>query len=221
MVADCIVGGDDVRGVAMGVSPRLSAQVGGDVLHPSVVGASPRSAMADFILPQSFSDGAVRRVPSAAPIGRPRKSEFISPHPDVGVRLPVACILDDSTGDYYVLDPTLIPNFDDVLRRVELVPYLTRDGDVRLWPIALPGADGRLNSWPASARRIADDYGGCWVRVVANRAVGGYDAVIPCGTLRAPDWSGIDIDAIYATTAVAFGVRDVQHPLLARLLGAV
>jgi hypothetical protein len=178
--------------------------------------------MADFVLPQSFADGAVRRVPSAAPLGKPKKSEFISPHPDVGVRRRVGVIDDDdSFGDIYVLAPALIPEFADLCRPVDLVPYLTRDGDVRLWPIGLPDANGRTYSWHASARRIADDYAGGWVRVVSNRATGGYDAVIPCGTLRAPDWSGLDIDAIYDTTLATFGIRGVDHPLLARLRGAV
>ena len=63
---------------------------------------------------------------------------------------------------------------DGELKSVLVVTAVTRQGAVFLWPLALPGADGRMNDWWKTARQAAELAKSKWVRVAADMALGAY-----------------------------------------------
>jgi hypothetical protein len=99
-----------------------------------------------------------------------------------------------------------------------LVPSVTDGGVAFFWPIRLPDASGKINSWHESARRAAEAARDRWVRIVANRALGGYD-VMTASFDREPLWPK---ETQTELLKVAFRDRmidSLDHPVVKRLRG--
>ena len=61
---------------------------------------------------------------------------------------------------------------------------INRQGVLFLWPIRLPGADGKLDDWSRSAMDAADEAKSRWVRITANMSLGAYDVAVASGSSR-------------------------------------
>ena len=100
-----------------------------------------------------------------------------------------------------------------------IVSAVTRQGDILLWPVKLPGADGTSNSWNESAIAAARLAENCWVRVAANMAAGMYDVFEASGQLSEPEWPNVPFPELLR---LAFKDRFIQsndHPALRALRG--
>jgi hypothetical protein len=102
-----------------------------------------------------------------------------------------------------------------------LYTAINRQGVVFLWPVKLPGPDGKHNEWHRSAAEAAGRAMDRWVRVTANMAAGGYDIHVATGELTEPEWPKVSFQDI-----LKIGFRDrivdrADHPLVQRLRGVV
>jgi hypothetical protein len=176
-------------------------------------------SMQEFALPQDYVDGIADTVQAAVPIQKPKKQEFISPHPHLEARMFCGIVVDDESGEHYVLHPALVDEFSDECRRTVLVPYMLRDGSVRLWPIGRRDETGNWNPWHQSAHTIAGKYANKWVRVIAARGIGAYKAQEPVSCPDAPVWSEVDIPGLYADMLNVSAIEDRDHPFLRKLRG--
>jgi hypothetical protein len=92
---------------------------------------------------------------------------------------------------------------------------------VFLWPVRLPGPDGKLDDWGRTALdavRLAQTR---WVRVTANMALGAYDVWEAGANLPDPQWPETPFNDLLR---VAFGrwyINASDHPVLRRLHGEV
>ena len=96
---------------------------------------------------------------------------------------------------------------------------INRQGVPSVWPVKLPGPDGKHNEWHRSAAEGAERAMGVWVRVTANMSLGAYEIREATGELPDPDWPAYPFEEILR---VAFRDRIVDradHPLLQRLRG--
>ena len=108
----------------------------------------------------------------------------------------------------------------------EVVPMVlftcvTRHGVVFLWPIPLPGEDGRHNEWHRSALEAARRAESQWIRVVSNFAIRGYDVFGATGALPEPEWPDVSLAELLK---IGFGdrfIRSADHPVVRRLRGDV
>jgi hypothetical protein len=106
----------------------------------------------------------------------------------------------------------------------EATPYLllttiNRQGVGFLWPIRMPGADGKLDDWNQSAIEAAKLARTKWVRVTANRSLGAYDVFVASGNLAEPDWPDADFGKLIRTAFRDRVVDSLDHPLVKRLRG--
>jgi hypothetical protein len=98
---------------------------------------------------------------------------------------------------------------------------VNRQGVLFLWPIRLPGPDGKRDEWSRTALEAADLARRGWVRVTANLGLGAYDVFTATGTLPDPDWPALSFRELLR---VAFRERFIDspdHPVLRRLRGEV
>jgi hypothetical protein len=101
-----------------------------------------------------------------------------------------------------------------------LYTTISRRGVLHLWPVKLPGPDGKHNEWHRSAAEAAERATREWVRVTSNRSLGAYEVSLAIGDIPDPVWPDISFEEILK---VAFRDRVVDrpgHPLINQLRGA-
>ena len=96
---------------------------------------------------------AVKKVIVRVPVRKPGPQEFVRVHPDPGRRLDTALIELKEERETYLLAPGLRAELGDEAKPTRLYTAISRAGALFLWPVALPGPDGRRNPWHESAHR--------------------------------------------------------------------
>jgi hypothetical protein len=119
----------------------------------------------------------VKKELSTVRFKRPAKQVWFRVHPDPEFRLsPLATIhLKDDDTEWYVVAPALVGSLQNELTYVSLFTVVDRHGNVSLWPVPLPPADGKDNDWWKSARDAAERAMTTWTRMIANKQLGAYD----------------------------------------------
>jgi hypothetical protein len=101
-----------------------------------------------------------------------------------------------------------------------LLTAINRQGVLHIWPVKLPGPDGKHNEWHRSAAEAAELAQSRWVRIRANMSLGAYDLHEAIGQLPEPVWPEFTFTEIL-NTAFRHGIVDTpDHPLVQRLRGA-
>ena len=100
-----------------------------------------------------------------------------------------------------------------------IVTCINRQGVLFLWPLKLPDPDGRANSWHDTAIAGADLATRKWVKLVADMSLGGYQTYIATGELPEPEWPEHTFQRLLAVAFRDHLIRDMEHPVIARLLG--
>jgi hypothetical protein len=95
----------------------------------------------------------------------------------------------------------------------------TRQNDVFLWPVKLPGPDGRPNDWNQSAIEAAKLAETRWIRMVANMAAGMYDCFVASGELADPEWPPLSFHEILRLSFKDRFIRSADHLILRQLRG--
>lgn len=162
----------------------------------------------------------VRRLLVTVPVRKPTKQEFVRTHPDPNFRLQLAILELKTVGETYAVLPEVAMALPGETRPVLLTTTITRQGNVFLWPVPLPQADGREMAWHTSAREAAERATGRWVRIVANRSGGHYDVFEADASIAEPQWPDYTLQQLLK---VAFGngklIDREDHPILQQLLG--
>jgi hypothetical protein len=112
---------------------------------------------ASLRLDQTFIDGpAVKKLLTTIPVRRPGPQEFVRTHPDEAYRVDTAVIILKDDREVYLITRDLIPELIDEAVRVTLVTTINRQGTLTIWPVRLPGPDGKTMSWWTSAREASE-----------------------------------------------------------------
>ena len=179
-------------------------------------GIDPRS----LVLSQDFASMVgVRKITLNIPIRRPPPQVFFSPNPDPDARIQIAALDIKEDGETYIVSPELVDELAGEWVPKVLIPSITRQGAAYLWPIRLPGSDGRIDSWNESALRIANEFAGRWIRVTANREIGAYDVIVPAAQYEAPDFP--DSEGMLKTAFRDRVIDRPDHPVIRQLKGLV
>ncbi|WP_206352087.1 hypothetical protein [Tautonia rosea] len=163
----------------------------------------------------------VRKVLTRVPVDKPNKSWWVRTHPDPAFRLPTGLLETGDDRERYLVDPNLWPELaaEPTFSPVMLVTSVSRNGVVFLWPIKLPGPDGKPNPWHQSALDAAERARSSWVRVYANMALGAYSVDESTAIRDEPDWPP---ESFRELLSIAFRdrfIREWDHPVLKQLRG--
>jgi hypothetical protein len=123
----------------------------------------------------------------------------------------------------YLIHPSLR---DELLARHEVVPKVlfttvTRQGVLHLWPIRLPGEDGRLDSWNQSALEATQPAKTHWVRVVPNHDLRGYEVYQATNLSDDPIWPAISFEEFVKIACKQRFIDSWDHPVLRQLRGDI
>jgi hypothetical protein len=156
------------------------------------------------------------------PVRRPAREWFVRVHPDAAYHLQTAVIELKEVGEVYLVSQDLWPDLAGESTFTSKMLFLTvnRQQVVFFWPVRLPGADGRVDTWSKSALEAAQLATRTWVRVSPDQSLGGYNVYYAEHALD-PVWP---VQAMGALLRIAFKERYIDtldHPVLRQLRGEV
>src|SRR5262249_744840 len=133
---------------------------------------------ASLRLSQDFSAQlGVKKALTTVPVRKPDKAWFVRVHSSEDYRLQTAMVELKEERETYLVAPALWQELagESTFSPRVLHTAVNRQGVVFLWPIRLPGPDGKLDDWNQSALEAAQRAQARWVRVQANMALGAYE----------------------------------------------
>ena len=190
----------------------------------TVSGSDPfdPSELAKLRLSQDFSElSQVKPVLTNIACRKPHKQEFVRVRAGEEFRFTTGCFVDKDSRETYLVTQDVRDHLVGDVTPTLLVVCVSRNSPIPfLWPLTLPGVDGRPNRWHESgieAAKIAETQ---WTKVVADMSAGCYVPNVARGNLPEPDWS--EIPSISELLRLSFKDRLIakpDHPVLRRLRG--
>jgi hypothetical protein len=168
----------------------------------------------------SSRDPVARKVVTLVRVGKAANQQFVRTR--AGDEWRTECAIVHLAGDDrpYIVDPSVAHLVVHDMKHVQLRLGIDRQGNLFLWPIPLPPAEGSENLWNQSQRQIADLAETRWVRMMSNTAIGAYEALEAGGEIPEPTWPELTFAEILE---IAFGhghvIDDRDHPALRTLRG--
>lgn len=165
----------------------------------------------------------VKKLITTIRVDKPSKEIFVRTHPDPAFRLPTNVIELKADRELYLVDPALWPALagEATFTPKLLVFTVTRQGVLLLWPVRLPGPEGKIDDWNRSALEAVEAARDHWVRVTANMHQGAYDILVAGGITAEPEFPDLSMGEILE---VAFKDRHIDgwdHPVLRKLRGEI
>lgn len=173
-------------------------------------------------LSQDFAaQAAVRPVFTMIPVRKPSRQEFIRVRSGQEWKFETGTFKDEESGEFYLVSQPLWMELPGEVKPTCLVTCISRNSPVPfLWPIPLPGPDGRPNRWHDSAAEAARHAERSWLRVVADMSAGCYVPHVAAGNLPEPVWpDDLTLDDLLKLAFRDRFIGDLDHPALRRLRG--
>ena len=176
--------------------------------------------LAALRLDQSFVQAAgAQKLLLTVPVRKPNRQDFVRVHPGADYRENLAVIELKDDREIYLLVPEVARNLPGEFAMVTLYTAINRQGVVFLWPVKLPGADGKIMAWHTSAAAAAELAVTRWVRVTANMSLGAYDTFVAVATIPDPEWPKYTFKELLRVAFKDRLVADLDHPLVKGLRG--
>jgi hypothetical protein len=191
------------------------------VVESSAGASDPEEDLISLLRLDPSQIEAAVKIPITVQVKKPPKQEFIRVHPDLELPVRALELKDDSDGGLYLVTPAMTAALQEESASYCLRPYMNRAGPLRLWPIRLPDPDGRQNEWHRSAGIAAALAMKKWVRVTANRNLGGYEVFEALNQPPSPEWPKLGLPDMLRLAFRSQGriIEDVEHPVVKQLLG--
>jgi hypothetical protein len=163
----------------------------------------------------------VKKALLTVPVRKPNRQEFIRVHPGEDWRLETMILELKEKGETYLVDQNLWEQLLGELIPKVLYMVINRQGVIILWPIRLPGEDGRHDAWNRSALEAADMAQKHWVRVAANMSLCAYEVYPATAAIQEPEWPETTFQEVLRVAFQDRFIRSLEHPVVRRLLGAI
>ena len=171
-------------------------------------------------LDQNFAEtSGVRKLLTTVPVRKPNPQDFVRVHPDPEYRSTLAVIELRDDREMYLVPPPIARELPGEFYSVVMHTAVNRQGVVFLWPVRLPGVDGKVLEWHRSAAEAAELAMTQWVRMKANMSLGAYEVHVAESTMSDPAWPDVSFKELLR---VAFRTRYVDrldHAVIKRLRG--
>jgi hypothetical protein len=170
-------------------------------------------------LEPNFEVSGVKKEIVTLLVRKSGKQEFVRTNPAEAYRLETGLLELKEEREFYLVRPEMRAELAEELIFVRLYLAMPRSGTPFLWPVRLPGPDGKRNPWHDSAEKAATLAMRRWVRLVPNQAAGMYDTFTATASLPEPEWPELSMRELLK---LAFGERfigSVDHPVVRRLRG--
>ncbi len=205
---------------------RLSQDnVGNDLTKHALPAAVPVTDELDltaYRVPSDFNViGGIKKIITSVPAKKPGAQTYFRVRRGAEWQLQALILQLREDGENYFVLPHLFDELANECRPKVLYTYVTREGNVGLWPVNMPGQDGRLDPWSESAHAAAAHAQDYWIRLVANRHLGAYDVMEATGLVDEPKWPEFDFKKLLSLAFKDRIIADLSHPLIRKLRGEI
>ena len=191
----------------------------------TVVATGPTPAPSPFSslrLTQNFGETlGVKKVLTTVPVGRPSKDRFFRTHPSPSWVFPAWILENKASGETYLVSAEVASALGDQVRPVELHAAIDRQNNPFLIPIPLPGPNGVRNRWHESLAQAAERAKSVWLRISANKDLGGYDIYEATAKLPDPVWPETSMDELLEVAFKGRIITSLDHPIVQERLGRI
>ena len=161
----------------------------------------------------------VKKALVTVPVKKPNRQSFVRVHPDPAYTLTTAILELKEEGENYLVAPSLVPELPTEVSPRTLFTSITRQGSLFIWPVRLPGTDGRQDEWSRSSLEAAKMATTRWVRVASNKSAGYYDIYEATAKIPEPEWPDMPMKKILAIAFKDRYIDNLDHPVLQKLRG--
>ena len=184
------------------------------------IGADPFANLDNLRLTQDFAATCgVKKLLTTIPVRRPNPQDFVRVHPDPAYREMFPAIELKDERELYVVTRTMQAELSTECVSATLFTAINRQGVVSLWPVRLPGPDGKTNEWWRSAREAAELPMTKWVRIKANMSLGAYEIFSAESVMQDPVWSELPFNELLRIAFRDRIIDSLSHPVVKRLRG--
>ncbi len=177
--------------------------------------------LASLRISQDFtSTMGMKKILTSLAVRKPHRHEFVRVHPDEDH---YACVwifeLKDQRDEQYLVSPAMVSELSGEVVPKVLYLAVNKQKVPFIWPVRLPGPDGKIDAWSASARDAVAHAKVGWVRVASDRDAGCYQVFEPQADLGEPEFLDIGFEA---AVQIAFKDRYIDspdHPAVRRIRG--
>jgi hypothetical protein len=160
--------------------------------------------------------GAVE-VLTHVPVRKPNQQEFFRVH--LHHALDTTVFTDKEDRESYLVMPAMRGPLVGEARPVILVPVITRQYALFIWPVPLPREDGRRNAWTETAQEAMHLGRQHWVRLVSDMSLGAYRIYRAEGQLSDPVWPDKSFEELLEIAFKDRVIDSPDHPVSRRLRG--
>jgi len=173
-----------------------------------------------YRLSQDFEVMAgVKKEILVVPVRKPDRQTWFWINPDPNWRMPVALIEVKEDRENYLVSPKVYPDLAGECLPKFLITCQTKAATPFMWPIRMPGADGRLDQWNQSALRIVNEYAGRWIRVAANMGLGAYEVYIAEAEFPPPVFPSEGFHSLLKKAFAGKIIETLDHSVVKMLRG--
>jgi hypothetical protein len=173
-------------------------------------------------LSQNFSELAgVKKALLTVPVRKPNRYEFFRVNPSEDWCFETAVLEFKEERETFLVDRSLWPVLSGELVPKVLFAVINRQGVLSIWPIRLPGEDGRLDPWNKSALEAAKIAKKRWISVRSNMSLAAYEVWEASADIPEPEWPENSFQEILQIAFRDNYVESEDHPAIKRLRGEV
>jgi hypothetical protein len=184
--------------------------------------AQSDSPFSSLRLSQNFGQTlGVKKVLTMVPVVKPTKDRFFRTHESPNWVYPSWILEDKKTGETYIVSEDVASVLGGLVRAVELYTAIDRQNNLFLIPIPLPGPNGVRNPWHESLLQAVLRAKLVWLRITANKDLGGYDIFEATAKLPEPIWPDTTLDELLAIAFRGRIITNPDHPVVKEKLGGV
>lgn len=159
--------------------------------------------------------------PSSVPVQKPDKQKFFRVNPSQEFQEIFFTIELKALGQTYIVLPSLKAELNKEIKLQKFFLGVDNDQNIFLWPVAVPGRNGRTNPWWYSALNAAYLAMEKWIRLVANLDMGFYEYFEAKGDLGEPMWPEMSMEEIINLSMGNRIIDSIEHPVVKQLRGEV
>jgi hypothetical protein len=172
-------------------------------------------------LPQSFAEAiGVRKLLTHVPVGKPGSQDWSQVHPDPAYQRNLAVINLRNEREMYLVTPRMLGELAGEYVGVTMFTAVSSQGVVRLWPVRLPGPDGKDLAWWSTEREAAELAKTQWMRIKANMALGANEIDVSEMTAK-PRWPAATFQEIIEIAFAGRLIDNIEHAVVRRLRGLI